>query len=180
MKKVLLLVVFAGVFAGCSSISVRRDYDTSADFSGLKKFAWQYAEQPETGDPRIDNDLIDARIRRAVDETLEAKGFQSSDAANADFLVVYFVEYKRRLNSGSISFGLGGGRAGRHGGVGYDTGVSEYDQASLTIDMIDPVGKKMIWRGVGDRSAYDGSSPEKMTKIINASVAKILKGFPPE
>ncbi len=180
MKKVLLLAVFSGFLAGCSSLSVRRDYNAATDFSGLKTFAWRHAEQPETGDPRIDNDLHDERIRRAVNENLAAKGFQRIDPAEADFLVAYFVEYKRKLNSGSISFGFGGGRVGRYGGVGYNTGVSEYDQAVLTVDILAPADEKTIWRGVGSRSAYDGSSPEKTTKIINESITKILKEFPPK
>lgn len=180
MKKLLLLAVSMGFLAGCSSISVSRDYDTTADFSGLKTFAWQHAEQPETGDQRIDNDLHDERIRKAVDEALSAKGFHRTDLADADFLVAYFMEYQRKLSSGSVSVGLGGGSYGRHGGVGYSTGVSEYDQTSLTIDLIDPAREKMIWRGVGSRSAYEGSSPEKTTGIVNASVAKILKKFPPK
>ncbi len=180
MKKGLLLAVFAGLFAGCSSISVSRDYDTAVDFSGLKTFAWQYAEQPETGDPRIDNDLMDVRIRKAVSDTLSSKGLQLGGRVDADFLVAYFVEYKRKLSSGSVSVGMGRSSYGRYGGVGYNTGVSEYDQAVLTIDMIAPTDEKMMWRGVGSRSAYDGSSPEKMTKIVNSSVEKILRKFPPK
>ena len=116
----------------------------------------------------------------SVDATLAAKGFERTDSAEADFLVVYFVEFKRKLNASSVSFGVGGGRYGRYGGVGYDTGISEYDQVILTIDMIDPSSGKMFWRGVGLRAAYDGSSPEKTTKIVNQSVEKILKKFPPK
>ena len=136
MKKWLLLAVSAGFLAGCSSVSVNRDYDTSVDFSGLKTFAWQHAEQPDTGDPRIDNDLNDERIRAAVNATLAMKGFQPVGQADADFLVAYFVEHQRRLGSGSVSMGFGRSSYGRHGGVGYSTGVSEYDQAILTIDFI--------------------------------------------
>lgn len=180
MKKLLLLALSAGLLTGCSSVSVNRDYDTSADFSSLKTFAWQHAEQPGTGDPRIDNDLQDERIRKAVNDTLAAKGFQPVDQAEADFLVAYFVEYKRKLSSGSMSVGMGRGSYGRYGSVGYSTGVSEYDQASLTIDVITPADDKTIWRGVGARSSYEGSSPKKMTKIVNESVSKILKKFPPK
>ena len=179
MKK-LLLAVSVGLLAGCSSVSVSRDYDTSADFSSLKTFAWQHAEQPQTGDPRIDNDLHDERVRRAVNQTLMAKGFQSADRADADFLVAYYVEYKRKLNSSSVSVGMGKSSYGRHGGVGYSTGASEYDQSNLIIDVMGPADEKMVWRGVGTRAAYDGSSPEKMTKIVNGMVAKILKKFPPK
>jgi len=180
MKKLLLLVVSAGFLAGCSSISVSRDYDTSADFSTLKTFTWQHTEQPKTGDPRIDNDLHDERVRNAVNNALAARGFQPGDRDDADFLVAYYMEYKRKLSSGSVSVGVGRGGYGRYGGVGYNTGVSEYDQTSLTIDMIDPSDEKMMWRGVGTRSAYDGSSPAKATKIVNESVSKILKKFPPK
>ena len=179
MKK-LLLAVSVGLLAGCSSVSVSRDYDTSADFSSLKTFAWQHAEQLQTGDPRIDNDLHDERVRNAVNQILTAKGFQLGDRADADFWVAYFVEYQRKLNSSSVSVGMGKSSYGRHGGVGYSTGVSEYDQAGLTIDIITPADEKTVWRGVGTRSAYSGSSPEKMTKIVNESVSKILKKFPPK
>ncbi len=180
MKKTVLLAVFAGFLFGCSSVSVNRDYDTTVDFAGLKTFVWQHEGQPQTGDPKIDNDLNDERIRNAVDATLVPKGFQSVARADADFLVAYFVDYKRKLSSGSVSVGMGRGSYGRHGGVGYSTGVSEYDQASLAIDILDPKDGKMIWRGVGFRAAYDGSNPQKSTKIVNESVAKILKKFPPQ
>lgn len=180
MKKLLLLVVSAGLLTGCSSISVSRDYDTTADFSGLKTFAWQHAEQPETGDPQIDNDLNDERIRRAIAENLAIKGFRPVDREGADVLVAYFVDHKRKLSSGSVSVGMGRSSYGRHGGVGYSTGVSEYDQAILTIDILNPADEKMIWRGVGSRSAYDGSSPAKATEIVNGSVSEILKKFPPK
>lgn len=180
MKKLLPLAVSAVLLSGCSTVSVKRDYDTGADFSVLKTFAWQHAKQPETGDPRIDNDLHDERIRQAVDENLAAKGFQQVDRAKADFLVVYFIEYNRKLSSGSMSVGMGRGSYGRYGGVGYSTGVSEYDQSNLTIDVISPADEKTIWRGVGSRSSYEGSSPEKITKIVDETVTKILKKFPPK
>jgi len=176
----LLLAVSVGLLAGCSSVSVNRDYDTSVDFSNLRTFAWQFEQQPETGDPQIDNDLNDERIRRAIAENLSIKGFRSVDREEADVLVAYYVDHKRKLSSGSVSVGMGRGSYGRHGGVGYSTGVSEYDQAILTIDILSPTDEKMIWRGVGSRSAYDGSSPAKATKIVNKSVSKILKKFPPK
>ena len=180
MKKPWLLALSIGILSGCSSVSVNRDFDDSTDFSSLKTFSWQHAEQPQTGDPRIDNDLNDERIRNAVDATLAVKGFRSGDRADADFLVAYFVAHKRKLSSGSVSVGMGRGSYGRYGGVGYNTGVSEYDQAILTIDILDPTAEKMVWRGVGARSTYEGSNPEKSTKIINEAVEKILKKFPPK
>jgi hypothetical protein len=179
MNKLLLSGAAAVLLAGCSSTSVRRDYDATTDFSALKTYAWQHAQQPQTGDPRIDNDLRDVRVRQAVDQTLKAKGFRLAEREEADFWVAYYVEYERKLNSSSVSVGMGRSSYGRYGGMGYSTGISEYDQANLIIDIIDRAEEKTIWRGVGYRTAYTGSSPRKMTKIANESVAKILKKFPP-
>lgn len=180
MKQVFLLLAAAALVAGCSSVSVTRDYDASADFSSLRTYAWQHETQPKTGNPRIDNDLMDKRVRNAVNTQLEEKGFSLSARQNADCLVAYFVEYKQRIGGSSVSFGLGGGSYGRYGGVGYNTAVSDYDEGHLTIDIIDPASGKNIWRGVGRRTTYEGSNPEKMTKVINTSVAKIMARFPPK
>jgi hypothetical protein len=168
------------VLAGCSSVSVNRDYDVSVDFGQLKTYAWQHAEQPQTGNPRIDNDLIDERVRSAVEAQLNAKGFVRVDKADADFLVAYFIDYKQRISGSSISFGMGAGSYGRYGGVGYDTGISDYEEGHLTIDVITPADEKNIWRGVGRRRAYESNNPEKVTKVINKAVAAILKKFPPK
>jgi len=151
MKKLIGLALSAALLSGSSSISVKRDYDESADFSGLETFAWQHAEQPPTGDPKIDNDINDDRIRQAVESALESKGYRPDDGAAADFQVAYFVGFKRKLNASSISFGMGGGHYGRYGGVGYHTAISNYEEGSLTIDIIDPAEEKTIWRGVGAR-----------------------------
>jgi hypothetical protein len=167
------------LLAGCSSVSVKRDYDASFDFSQLKTYAWQHAEQPKSGNPRIDNDLNDERIRTAVATELAAKGFQMVEKELADFHVAYFVEFKQRIEGSSVSFGLGGGSYGRYGGVGYNTSVSDYEEGYLTIDFINPSNGKNIWRGVGRRRTYDSNNPAKTTKAVNAIVAGILKKFPP-
>ena len=168
------------LLTGCSSVNVSRDYDVSTDFSKLKTFAWQHEEQPQTGNPRIDNDLIDERVRAAINAELKAKGFRLVDKAGADFHMAYFIDYKQRIGGSSVSFGMGGGSYGRHGGVGYNTGVSDYEEGHLTIDIINPSDEKNIWRGVGRRTAYDGNSPKKITKVVNSAVAGILKKFPPK
>lgn len=181
MKRLFFLCcVSSALLAGCSSVSVSRDYDVNADFSTLKTFAWKHAEQPQTGNPRIDNDLIDERVRAAVDAELGEKGFVPADKAEADFQVAYFIDYKQRIGGGSVSFGLGGGSYGRYGGVGYNTGVSDYEEGCLTIDIINPVDGKSLWRGVGRRTSYDSNNPGKITKIVDSSVSAILKKFPPK
>lgn len=165
--------------SGCSSLRVSRDYDAARDFSPLKTYAWQHDVQPQSGDPRIDNSLLDERVRRAVDDTLAKKGFRQVERGEADFLVAYFRNYRSRISGSSWSAGAGRSSYSRYGGVGYGSDISEYDQSVLTIDIIDPVNDRTIWRGVGTRTVYEGSSPNKLTRIVNDSVARIMKKFPP-
>ena len=139
MKPMALGILLAAL-CGCSSVRVVRDYEPDYAFSSLETYAWKHAQQPETGNPRLDNDLYDERVRKAVDAELQAKGFRKVDKPEADFWVAYFVDYKQRISGGSFSFGLGTGGSGRYGGVGYNTGVSDYEEAHLTIDLIEPVG----------------------------------------
>ena len=180
MKANLLLYALALMaVSGCSSLQVSRDYDAARDFSVLRTYAWQHDMQPETGDPRIDNNLLDERVRRAVNDTLKNKGFRRADRGEADFLVAYFRNYRSRISGGSWNVGAGRGSYGRYGSVGYGSDISQYDQSILTIDILSPDNNKLIWRGVGIRTSYEGSSPGKMTRIVNKSVEKILKKFPP-
>ena len=69
-RSFFLCCAASALLAGCSSVSVTRDYDVDVDFSGFKTYAWQHSEQPQTGNPRIDNDLIDERVRAAVNAEL--------------------------------------------------------------------------------------------------------------
>lgn len=177
--KFFLRLFWVALLAGCSSVAVHRDYDTSIDFSTYKTFAWQHDVQPETGNQQLDNDLNDFRIRTAINTTLINKGLLLVECDKADCLIAYFVDRERRLNSGAVSVGVmrGAGRYG--GGVGYSSGVSEYDQANLTIDVLNASDERMVWRGTGARVVYEGSNPEKYSQLITTAVDKILKKFPP-
>lgn len=179
--------IFSGaamLLAGCSSVAVNRDYDSTVDFSSLKTFAWLHEVQPETGNPRLDNDLYDTRIRAAVEAELRLKGLVNVDKAEADVLVAYFTDYQQRIDGSSGSFSIGMGRSsyGRGSSVGYSTGgtVSDYEEAQLTIDFLNPADEKMIWRGRGRRRAASASSPEKITARVNEAVQRILQKFPPK
>lgn len=150
------------------------------DFSPFKTYAWLHAVQPKTGDARLDNDLTDARIRAALNQTLPDKGLVF-DEDNPDVLVAYFVDVTRRIGGNTMAFGMGYGQRGRrYSAIGYDTAIYDYEEGALTIDIIDAQTQKTIWRGSGYRNTYSGSNPEKATEIINSSVARILKKFPPK
>src|SRR4029453_437336 len=87
--------------------SVTYDYDRAADFSKYKTYAW--TRGTELADP-----LNHARIVRAIDDALGAKGLaRVESSASPDVLVAYHASFDRNLEitgsaHGGGPFGLGG------------------------------------------------------------------------
>jgi len=179
------LVVFMlfGFLWGCQSIQISQDYDSSKDFSSLKTYEWQTKSQPKTGDIRVDNDLLDNRIRSAINDSLSKKGYQRINQGRPDFYISYKYQVRSKLESDNVGvgFGFGMGSRGRYGGFGVDTGryINEYDEGLLVIDVTDTSESALWWRGIGTTRINQHSKPGEITKWVNEAVDKILSQFPP-
>jgi len=184
--KSIWLYIFAAMLllAGCSGIRVTQDYDPTSDFGALTTFDWVSEIQEKTGDPRIDNPLLDTRIRAAVERLLHEKGFEKVTDGSAAFFVRYNYVLRRKIESsgsgGSVGFGMGS--RGRYGGISLATGgdVRDYDEESLTIDFVGGEPEILFWRGIGAQRFTEYKDPNKATRTIDALVAKILAQFPPD
>ena len=176
-------IVFALlILQACSGIKVSQDYEQGYDFSGLITFAWKPNDNNEYG--LIDNDLMDRRIRTAIDNTLSAKQYTQIDSSKPDFYISYHLTVKQVISSSNVSGGFSIGRSsrGRYGSIGIGTGgqVRAYDQGTLLIDVTEVAQGKLIWRGISTQSVTGHSDPEKLTQLVNETVEKILLQFPPK
>ena len=183
-----VLILLASLAAGCSTMEVAVDYDRERNFSGLSTFDWIPDPQTPTGDPRIDdNTLLDRRIRRAVESELMAKGFAKS-AESPDFWLAYHVTLDRRQSVSTINrrYGYGPGWGWTARGEPYatrqraDPFVFEYDEGSLLLDVVDPEGRDLIWRGAATDEVSFSASPAAREQQINEAVRRMLKKFPPK
>lgn len=169
---------------GCATIEVSQDFDENASFAGLNTFAWQSENQAKTGDIRVDNPLLDARIRAAVERNLAAKGFRKSPAGAVDFTVSYVFQIRRSIGSDRVrtGVGIGFGSGGSFGSVGVSrgSGVSEHEEGMLVIDLNAADGDNLLWRGTGIRRLSRRSDPDKITAEVDETVGKILAQFPPQ
>ncbi|HGY54602.1 MAG TPA: DUF4136 domain-containing protein [Caldithrix abyssi] len=175
MKKIAVLVLVALFVFGCSSVTVVTDYDHGKDFTTFKTFAI-YKGKTIPGDELAKHPLIKKRIADAVKAELENKGFKYVDDESASFVVVLHagVREKTQITNWG-SYGWYDPWWGPYGGGRID--VSQYDEATLVIDLVDAKDKELAWRG-------------KVTKVIGSStgqdpaelrhlVAEALKDFPP-
>jgi hypothetical protein len=188
MRSVLAALLFALAVAllACSSVSTRYDRDPEADFSGWRGYAWYPGGPATTGDPRADNPLLHRRVVAAADRALAERGFTLVPIEQADFLVNHFLSTEQRLDVRTMNrvymtapharvWGSGG-----WGGVGLaDTTVTQYEQGTLVIDLIDMGKRRLVWRGVGTRRLAGNPSAEQVTRRVDEAVSEILAPFPP-
>ncbi len=181
----LALVSSLGGFA-CSGLTVATDFDPNADFSKIRSYAWLDERSGVEGDRNDVSGLLDQRIRRAIDAELLGKGLANLERASADVLVSYHLGVEKKLDVRTIhsGYGYGGGwhrGYGRYGGygAGSETYVSEYEEGTFLIDLIEPAKKQLIWRGSGQARVRRSSSPEDREERIREVVAKVLATYPP-
>ena len=172
------------VLQACSGITVSQDYDQAFDFSGLKTFSWKPNIDHEWG--LIDNDLVDRRIRSAIESNLAATGHQQIDSGQPDFYISYHMTVEQKISTSNVSTGVSIGRSshGTFGGIGVGIGsggsVRAYEQGTLLIDVTGVSSGELIWRGISTQIVSDHSNPEKTTENVNATVEKMLQQFPPK
>ncbi|HEV56981.1 MAG TPA: DUF4136 domain-containing protein [Phycisphaerales bacterium] len=183
MPRLLLLLSLALLMAGCSSVRVTQDYEKTADFASYQAFAWSEPRHVETGDPRLDDPLLHARIQRAIETELTARGYRFVPAAEADLLVRYHALVQGRIETSRSSVALGTGYWWRRAGVGvamdYPYGSREYDEGSLLIDFLSPASGELVWRGTGVRSVEDTPSSEERDRVVADVVKRVLDQYPP-
>ena len=173
----LLLIVSSRGFGQ----DVRYNFDKDTDFSKFKSYEWVEIK----GASRPD-DLSDKQIKAAVDAQLAQKGL-TKVTDKGDIYVGYqsaigtekqFTSY----NMGGWGYGpgwYGGGWYG--GGGGMTTGsTSTIYNGQLAIDMYNPQGHDLIWRGVVSKTLDPKAKPEKREKNLNKALTKLFKNYPPK
>ncbi|HUP56674.1 MAG TPA: DUF4136 domain-containing protein [Bdellovibrionota bacterium] len=180
--KGVALIVGLGLATACSTLEVHTDHDPRANFSEYKTYAWA----PESSSKRaadisgVPSELIERRIRSAVDASLSSKGLKLAETPEkADLLVDDHLTQREQVESSGTSVGVGyGGGYGPWGaGIGFPVGnVRQYTQGTLVIDLIDADTKKLVWRGIASDAL---ETPENSQEQINDAVAETLERFPP-
>ncbi len=176
-----------GVFLlGCGGgLQVDTDFDPQADFASMQTYAW--AERTPTGDddPRVYNAIVAGRLKRAVDNALQAKGFREVSSP-PDVYVAWHgaINGKMRYETISNDYGYGWGRYGRGGwrvgATSSRTEVREWDEGTLLIDFIDAGTDELVYRTVGQAKLSEARrTPQESQEVANRVVLKMLADFPP-
>lgn len=169
-----LLVASVG---GCASPKIGYDFDRRVHWSDYHTYAWIPGAQESTGDKRLDNSLIDARIRTAIDAQLRSKGYTSTVSETPEFLVAYHIGMKDMMK-GSSTQNYIGDRA--HGTYTTLSDIQPYKEGTLLIDIVDAASKQVVWQASALAEVQEGLSPTERDKRINSIVRAMLSHFPPK
>ncbi len=177
----LLALPFAFLFAlGCATpIRVDSEFDRSADFSRLRSYAYLVRPDSAPLDERIDAELLTARVQRAADRALGARGYVKDIHANPDFLIAYHallgtrIDVSRIINLEAFTY-----RSWAQP-LRTEQIISEYEEGTIILDIIDARSRQLLWRGYGQtRVDLDGTSRERAQRLREV-ITEILASFPP-
>jgi hypothetical protein len=169
-KRITLLLLFILIGYGCAiAQDVNYNYDQTADFSKYKTYKWAAIEGKMYPDQ-----IVDQNIRGAADAQLATKGLTKTET-NPDLLVAYdiAIDKEQRIDT------WGSGYWGWYGGGMQSTTVSTINVGTLVLDMYEPAGQKLVWRGTATKTLNAKNSPEKRQKNLQKAMQKLLKNYPP-
>lgn len=177
-----ITLVMGLVLAGCATQQVATDYSPTASFAQFKTFA--LVSSPDTGAQQ----LLDQRVRSAVQVQLAAKGLTATDRENADLFVGYGMVDKthKEVYTSQDGWGWGGwGWRYYRWGVAWPMtsrrSIETYTDGTVVVSLIDAKTKQVVWEGeVADVVRLPVTSPVSATQQIDGAVAKLFEKYPPE
>ncbi|MFL9830677.1 DUF4136 domain-containing protein [Flavobacterium sp. ARAG 55.4] len=169
----ILPLLFLFLLSSCSSVRVYSDFDSRADFTQYKTFAFH-----KKGIDRVQiSELDKKRILHAIDNELTKKGMTKSE--NPDLLVNIFTKEREQVdvNQFNMGWGYGWGWGWNPYFWGGNTYTTRSTQGTLYIDLIDAKKKELIWQGEAIGTLTENRREKEQQ--INEFVAKILEQYPP-
>lgn len=178
-RRVFACTLLVFLLAGCAP-RVYTEQDDQARFEGYHSYAWLSPPAAPVRDPILDSQILESRVRHAVEGTLTSRGFQEVAVdAGPDFLVTYHTASKQKIESSgaSLSFGFIDAFPHGFGAVAVPVGgdVESRDEGTLMVDVMDAKSKRLVWRGWTSGWLNQDNYTQE---AVDSAVKQILDKFP--
>jgi hypothetical protein len=185
------LAICALAMAGCLVLAacatgptIRSDANPTVNLSSYETFAFF---SPLATDRAGYESMLTARLKDATRRNLETKGYVYVES-DPDLLVNFFVNIEDRQEIRSypaaptMSPGYYGYRGGFYSGWGGYYGGNEietinYKAGTLTIDLVDPTNKILVWQGQAE-GRVSSKARKDPGSAIDAVVTGIIEQLP--
>jgi hypothetical protein len=180
MPAMRALAALALLLAACSSgVDVRGGAgDPHYDFQRLKTYSWMPREP--TGDPRIDESLLDDRVHRGVDEDLARQGYRLVPEGG-DFAVGYraVLGTQREVEGGESFEGIWTEDHTPRSAGGGETVDKVVLEGTLVLRIFDGKTRNLVWEAAAETEINPKQSvlaPTREDKV-RAAIRKMLDMF---
>jgi len=150
-----LLAAAVTLVAACTSgPEIRHETNPTANFAGYKTFGFF---SPLSTDRAGYQSVFTSRLKEATRGAMEARGYVYSEN-NPDLLINFFANIQDRQDIVSTPAPVGGYygyRRGLYGGFGTDVQTVNYKSGTLTIDLVDPRQKLLVWQATAEGRVSD-------------------------
>lgn len=145
-----------------------------SDFRGIKTYGFlSQASTDKAGYQSLETNFL----KVAVAQQMDLQGLQY-DPVNPDVVMNFFINTEEKVRSRqtpTMSGGYYGYRGGYYddfgyGGTTYETRIDQYTVGTLTIDMIDPKERKLLWEGT-----VTGRITKKDVKDLEATIDEAVR-----
>ena len=161
-------------FTACATMNVSSHVERGVNFAQYHTYEWGPADALPTGDPRLDNNpFFNDYLQGAVEKQMAAKGFVRPTSGTPDLLIHYHANISKSFEVNGVD---------TQNGNCYDNcqpRVSEYEQGTLVLDVVDAHTSKVVWRGWAQDSVEGViDNQDRMERQINKGVTEMFKRFP--
>lgn len=181
------IAILVFLIAGCAS-TAHIEKDENTDFGNYKTFAWVDKDAEGKKDHNRSNDIIEQRVREAVNKELEKSAGWKEVKNRPDVLLSYDVLVERTIKednnpvySRSYSRVFYNPYTRRYSTIyypsqflGYERDQRPVKEGTVTITMIDTRTDKMVWQGW---TMDELNSRNITSKEIQNSVKAIFRKF---
>ena len=182
-------------FSGCSTMKITTDHDPEFAFGSVQDYTLLVQQESS-----IDS-LTQGHITRAIQHTLDTKGYLKTSKEEADFYILFQVDVqdKQEVQTTYEAWGIQpypyyhpSGKLIRppmtpthHYIDPYNvnmmvgtTQTYEYQEGKLIVDAYDPKSKKVIWRGIAKDELRNFKTAQEKIEYINKVITKLFETFP--
>jgi hypothetical protein len=172
--RIVGLIVAAAFAAGCATLTVSSHIERNVSFSNYVTYDWGPPDSLPVGDPRLDNNsfFVDF-LQGAIEKKLTERGYERALTGDADLLVHYHASVTQKVDVYEVDH--------RYGYCYADCQpeVTEYEQGTLVVDIVDAKTNKVVWRG-WSQDVMDGviDNQDRLEKQVDAGVTKMMQLLP--
>jgi hypothetical protein len=172
---VVLVVSMVGL-GGCAARRVSAHVDPRADFTQFETFDWGPADALPAGDPRLDADgFFQDHMQGAVERQMLLKGYQrAAVGATPDVRIHFHAVIRERLDVDALD-----ARRGVCSGHDCGPGVTQFEEGTLLVDVMDSRTNRLVWRGWAQDSVGDAlENHDTLARRIEQGVQGLMKALP--